>query len=101
MTITLPRWSAALLIALVGILGGLAIGQVTRADSASGPSATASYTAPFELTLKEMARDLHSVKGALGRPGIAGSILEELDKIRGNTYGTCQAAGGSPFCHSF
>ena len=100
MTITVPRWGAVLLIAFVGILGGLAIGQVTRADS-SAPTASASYTAPFERSLKEMARELHSMNRAIGTPGIAGSILEELDKIRGNTYGTCQAAGGSPFCHPF
>jgi hypothetical protein len=99
MTITVNRWTAALLIALVGVLAGLAIGKVT--DVSAGPKATASYTPPFERSLKEMARDLHSIKRAIGEPGLAGSILEELDKIRGNTYGTCQAAGGSPFCHSF
>lgn len=100
MTVTVPRWGAVLLIALVGMLGGLAIGQVTRANS-SGPSATASYTAPFERSLKEIARDLHSMKRALGDPGYIGdSVVETLEKIRGNTYATCQNTGGSAYCHN-
>jgi hypothetical protein len=37
----------------------------------------------------------------VGDPGlIGGSVLDELDEIKGNTYGTCQNTGGSPFCHN-
>ena len=99
MTITLPRWTAVLAIALVGIFGGLAIGQITHADSS--PTAKASYTSPFEITLKEINRNLKAMRRTVGRAGISGTLMEQLDKIRGNTYGTCQAAGGSPYCHSF
>lgn len=104
MTITIRRSTAAVLIALVGVLGGLAISNVSDAFS-SNPPAKASYVAPFESSLKEIARDLHTMKGSLassvGKPGIDGSIIELLQDIKGNTYGTCQAAGGNPFCHSF
>jgi hypothetical protein len=98
-TISLPRWTAVLAIAFIGILGGLAIGQVTHADSS--PTATVSYTPPFEITLKEINRSLKAIKSTIGQATVSGTLMEELDKIRGNTYGTCQAAGGNPFCHPF
>ncbi len=100
MTITVNRWTAVLLIAAAGVLAGLALGRITEASSAPVP-ASASYVAPFETSLKQIAHDVHSMKRAIGEPGISGDIRELLDKIKGNTYGTCQAAGGSPFCHSF
>ncbi len=101
MTVTIKRSTAVVAIALIGILGGLALGQITQAQSSGGPQASASYTAPFEVTLKEVNRNLKAIKNSIGRPGIAGDLMDQIDKIRGNTYGTCQAAGGSPYCHSF
>lgn len=100
MTITVNRWIVVLSIAVVGVLAGLALGQATQAFSSSNPPATASYAAPFEQTLKEMAHDLHAIKASVGRKNIvSGSIVELLEQIRGNTYATCENTGGSALCH--
>jgi hypothetical protein len=98
MTITIKRSTAVIAIALIGILGGLTLGQVTQALSSS-PKATASYTAPFEITLKEVNRNLKSIKNSLGTEVLGHTVLTELEKIRGNTYGICQNTGGSAYCH--
>ncbi len=102
MTVTIKRpAAAAILIALIGVCGGLALGQVTQATSAGNPQAEASYVSPLEHDVKKMARQLGVIKAALGEKGyIDPDILGYLKEIRGNTYGTCQALGGSPFCHN-
>jgi hypothetical protein len=81
---------------------------VNTSQSEAAPTAKASYTSPFEISLKEINRNLKAIRNTIGRATISGTLMkkldtlrEELDKIRGNTYGTCQAAGGSPFCHPF
>lgn len=101
MTITIKRSTAIVAIALIGVLGGLALGQVTAALS-SGDRATASYyVTPFERDVKKMGRQLGVIKAALGEKGYIGpDVLEYLGDIRGNTYGTCQNSGGSAFCHN-
>jgi hydrogenase/urease accessory protein HupE len=100
MTIRLKRSTAAVLIGLMGLLGGMAIGQVADAFS-SGPSATASYTPPFERTLTKIDRTLSAISAKLGPATSLTSILEELEKIRGNTYGVCKETGGpaTAYCH--
>lgn len=100
MTITIKRSTAIVAIALIGVLGGLALGQVTAALS-SGSRATASYVSPLERDVKKMSRQLGVIQEAVGEKGYIGSdALGYLKEIRGNTYGTCQAAGGSPYCHN-
>lgn len=82
MTITIRRSTAAVLIALVGVLAGLAISNVTNAHS-SDPPATASYaSSPFEQTLKNIEVELRSIGKTLGRPGDGYyNILGELKKL--------------------
>ncbi len=60
MTITIKRSTAAVLICLVGSLGGLAIGQVATAFS-SGGEATASGN-PTEKTLKKLNKTVGKMK---------------------------------------
>lgn len=62
MTFTVRRSTAVILIALVGALGGMAVGQVTDALSSS-PTATAS--ASSENTLREIAQELKFVREGL------------------------------------
>jgi hypothetical protein len=100
MTIEIRRSTAAIVIALLGILGGFAIGQLTQAHSAQ-PKATASYVDPYAVALKEINASLKVIKQALGGTHYTGSIYDQLDAIRSNTYGACQAAGGDAFCHPF
>lgn len=96
MTITIKRSTAVLFIGLLGLLGGLALGQITQADA--GPSATSSYVSPLEREIKKMNRTLASVDTKLGSMsttvgqtyGVV-SVVGELEKINDNTYGTCKA----------
>ena len=99
MTITIKRSTAAVLLCLVGILGGLAIGQVADAFS-SGGEATASGSAGFEKTLKktnktvsEMNTTLKAMNETLGLGYDFNSIHLEVQKIKKSTLGVCTAVG--------
>jgi hypothetical protein len=92
MTITLKRSTAALLIGLMGLLGGLAVGQVADAVSA-GPSATASYTSPLERQLEKTNKTLKAIDSKLGPNISIYNVLDELHKVKQNTYGFCKEAG--------
>lgn len=99
-TITIKRSTAMAVIVLIGVLGGLALGQVADAVS-SGGRATASYITPVEKNIRKISGSLEAIKAALGEKGyIDPDILGYLKEIRGNTYGACQNTGGSPFCHN-
>ena len=98
MTIKLKRSTAAILIGLFGLLAGLAIGQVADAVS-SDPTASASYTAPFEHELKKMNRTLSTISSNLGGPYAPNTIIEELEGVRDNTYATCKQLDAIAFCH--
>jgi hypothetical protein len=91
MTVTVPRWGAVLAIALVGVLGGLAIGQVTRADSAPGPSANASYVSGFERNVKEINKTLKEMHTVLGSGLGVYTVLDEIKSVNTNTYQACRA----------
>ena len=82
MTITVRRSTAVILIALTGILGGLAVGQVTQAFS-SNTSATAS--ASSEQTLREINTQLREIHRAIGKSSGVYSILGEVKQIRRHT----------------
>ena len=61
MTFTVRRSTAVILIALAGILGGLAVGQAADAVSSTPTTASASS----ELTLREIAKELNAIKRGL------------------------------------
>lgn len=62
MTFTIRRSTAVILIAFSGVLGGLAIGQVTAAVPAS-PNATASVSS--ESLLREISKELQMIRRGL------------------------------------
>lgn len=68
MTLTISRWAAAAAILVVGVLGGLAIGQVTRADSATAQRAS-------EISV------LNEINKKLGQPYVGQSALGRLDAL--------------------
>ena len=61
MTFTVRRSTAVILIALVGVLGGLAIGHVTQAVS----STPATASSASESTLREIAKELQQIRRGL------------------------------------
>jgi hypothetical protein len=87
MTITIRRSTAVFAIALMGVLAGLALGQVTAALSAGGssPQASASYTPPFERTLKQIKAELHEMHTVLGTSYGIYNVLDQLKDINSNT----------------
>jgi hypothetical protein len=89
MTIRLRRSTAAILIGLVGLLGGMALGQVTQATSQ--PTASTSAAPRFERTLKSIDRKLGKIQTVLGSSFGYNNVLDEVEKVTANTYGTCKA----------
>lgn len=82
MTITIRRSTATIFIALVGILGGLAIGQVTQATS-SNSAATAS--ASSEQTLSEINTRLREIHRVIGKSSGVYNILGQIKEINRKT----------------
>lgn len=98
MTIRLKRSTAAVLIGLMGLFGGMAISQVSDAVS-SNPPATTSYISPLERQLERMSKTLKSIDSKLGPNISITNVLDEMDDIKSNTYGACKEAG-SFYCHN-
>jgi hypothetical protein len=88
MTITIRRSTAAVLIALVGVLGGLAISNVSDAFSSNPPAAASYASAPFEKTLTRIERQLGEISDAVGHSAGIYNILAEVEKIQSNTAGS-------------
>jgi hypothetical protein len=82
LTITIRRSTATIFIALVGILGGLAIGQVTQATS-SNSAATAS--ASSEQTLSEINTRLREIHRVIGKSSGVYNILGQIKEINRKT----------------
>ena len=83
MTFTIRRSTAVILIALVGALGGLVIGQVTQASS-SKPTATASVVSS-ERTLREINERLREIHRVIGKSSGVYNILGEVKQIGRHT----------------
>jgi hypothetical protein len=80
MTITIKPLTAVLVIALFGVLAGLALGRVTQAGAGGrDPSVTL----------------LRSIDNKLGANYSYGTVLGELSKIKSNSWGVCRAVEGS------
>jgi hypothetical protein len=82
LTITIRRSTATILIAFVGILGGLAIGQVTQASS-SNPTSTAS--ASSEQTLSEINTRLREIHRVIGKSSGVYNLLGQVREINRKT----------------
>ncbi len=99
--ITIKRSTAIGAVALIGVLGGLALGQITQALSAgSQPKASASYVSPLERDVHQMSHDLKAIRHNLGEDYLGTTAISFLDEIGGNTYAICGNSGGSAFCHN-
>ncbi len=82
MTFTIRRSTATILIALVGVLGGLAFGQITQAFS-TAPTATASLSS--EQTLREINTQLREIHKVIGNSGGVYNILGQVKEINRKT----------------
>jgi hypothetical protein len=82
MTITIRRSTAAILIAFVGVLSGLTIGQISQASS-SASSATASLSS--EQTLREINTQLREIHRVIGNSQGVYNILGQLKEINRKT----------------
>ncbi len=89
MTITLKARTAAIILALLCILAGLAIGQITQAQSARG-------------SLYGVERELKKLNGRVGLSYSRGSVnglLKEIETdlghIEDSSSATCRAVGGN------
>lgn len=103
MTITLKARSAAIILALLCVLAGLAIGQLTQAQSAGGGDAA--QLRAINLTLgkissavgggryNNVSRQLGEISDQLGAGSIT-SIDYRLRQIEGSSSGTCRAVKG-------
>lgn len=90
MTITLRPWMTILLVALIGALGGLAIGQITQAHSAKATASSATTR-----SLRGIKSDLDNINESVGSTFLKGTVIDELDDIKTNTGQTCRAVGGT------
>lgn len=117
MSISVKPLVSAAAIALLGILGGLAIGQVTTADSAKQPTASASTTRIQSGMLRELRvqtryqkqtiamlqrldTSVGAVESRIGTSDVRGNVQDqlysltgEIDKVADSTYGTCREVG--------
>ncbi|HZJ29547.1 MAG TPA: hypothetical protein VFD37_06135, partial [Solirubrobacterales bacterium] len=67
MSITIKPLAAAVAVALFGILGGLAIGQIATADSSKQPTASASSVRIQSAMLRELRMQTRYQKQAIGQ----------------------------------
>ena len=91
MTITVNKWIAVMLVALFGILAGLALGQLTRADSAqtaAQPSAQAS------VNLAPIVRQFHELNESIGNIRNRITLLGMLDNLTSDVGSICHELGG-------
>jgi hypothetical protein len=95
MTIRLKRSTAAVLIGLMGLLGGMAVSQVADAVS-SNPPASASYTSPLEREVKKINRTLSAINENLASSYDSNNLLDEVQQIKENT---CHQLDAIAFCH--
>ncbi len=83
MTITLSKTTAVILIALVGMLAGLALGQLTQADSAQPKaSASAKGYAPIVGALNKL-------NGLIGNTENRYSLVGRLDALDSSIWEIC------------
>jgi hypothetical protein len=91
MTITLKARTAAAVLALLCILAGLAIGQLTQAKSAGGSL----YGVERELKKLNSRVGLSYSSGSVN--GLLKEIETDLGHIEDSSSATCRAVGGN-FC---
>ena len=91
MTITLKARTAAAVVALLCILAGLAIGQLTQAKSAGGSL----YGVERELKKLNARVGLSYSSGTVN--GLLNEIKSDSGHIEDSTSATCRAVGGT-FC---
>jgi hypothetical protein len=82
LTFTIRRSTATIFIALVGVLGGLAFGQIARAFS-TAPTATASLSS--EQTLREINNQLRGIHKVIGNSQGVYNILGQVEQINRKT----------------
>lgn len=90
MTITLKARTAAIVLALLCILAGLAIGQLTQAQSAGGEMAQLRAISSKLGKLNQIDAKLRTISSQLGSP-YGQDIETKLDDIERNTDRTCAA----------
>ena len=106
MSLTIKPAVAAVVIALIGVLAGLALGQITEANSAKGQATASSMTSGQgrqiirELRnqsrqLRRMDSNLVAIGTILGTSKYSpGSIHSTLNDMKRNTGKVCYEVGG-------
>jgi hypothetical protein len=88
MTITLSKTTAVILIALVGMLAGLALGQLTQADSAQPKASASAGYGPIVAALNKL-------NGLIGSTKNDFSLVGRLEALDSSIYAICYNIGPS------